>query len=56
MFARQKLETKTRMVSSVQSVPRCYKHDSWNNDLVEGQSPAGKNMSTEAEDIVGIRH
>jgi hypothetical protein len=24
--------------------------------LVAGQSPAGKNVSTEAEDIVGIRH
>jgi hypothetical protein len=26
------------------------------NELVVGQSPASKNMNTEAEDIVGIRH
>jgi hypothetical protein len=26
------------------------------NELVVRQSPAGKNMSTEEEDIVGIRH
>jgi hypothetical protein len=26
---------------------------SWSNELVVEQSPAGKNMSTEAEDIVG---
>jgi hypothetical protein len=26
------------------------------NELVVGQWPAGKNVSTEAEDIVGIRH
>jgi hypothetical protein len=30
--------------------------DSSSNELVVRQSPAGKNMSTEAEDIVGIRH
>jgi hypothetical protein len=30
--------------------------DNWSNELVVGQSPAGKNVSTEAEDIVGIRH
>jgi hypothetical protein len=29
--------------------------DSWSNELVVRQSPAGKNVSTEAEDIVGIR-
>jgi hypothetical protein len=29
---------------------------SWNNELVVGQSPAGKNVSTEAEGTVGICH
>jgi hypothetical protein len=37
-------------------VPRCYKQDSWNNELVVGQSTVGKNVSTETEDIVRIRH
>jgi hypothetical protein len=37
-------------VFSLQSVPRCYKQDSWR------QSSVGKNVSTEAEDIVGICH
>jgi hypothetical protein len=31
---------------------RCMQ-DSWSNELVVGQSPAGKNVSTEADDIVG---
>jgi hypothetical protein len=26
------------------------------NEFVVGQSPAGKNVNTEAEDIVGIRY
>jgi hypothetical protein len=43
-------------VFSVRPVPRCYKQDSWSNELVVGQSPAGKNVSTEAEGIVEIRH
>jgi hypothetical protein len=30
--------------------------DSGNNELVVGQPPAGKNLRTEVEDIVGIRH
>jgi hypothetical protein len=38
------------------SVSRCYKQDNWSNELVVGQSPAGKNVSTEAEDIVRISH
>jgi hypothetical protein len=29
---------------------------SWSNELVVRQSPAGKNVNTEAEDTVGIRH
>jgi hypothetical protein len=43
-------------VVSVGSVPRCHKQDSWSNELVVRQSPAGKNVSTEAKDLVGIRH
>jgi hypothetical protein len=30
--------------------------DSWSNKLVVRQSPAGKNVSTETEGIVRIRH
>jgi hypothetical protein len=30
--------------------------DSRSNELVVRQSPAGKNVGTEEEDIVGIRH
>jgi pyrimidine operon attenuation protein/uracil phosphoribosyltransferase len=30
--------------------------DRWNNELVVRQSPAGKKVSTEAEDTVRIRH
>jgi hypothetical protein len=40
----------------VRSVPICYKQGSGSNELVVRQSPAGKNVSTEAEDIVEIRH
>jgi hypothetical protein len=36
-------------------MPKCYKQKSLSNELVLGQSPVGKNVSTEAEDIVGIR-
>lgn len=32
------------------------KQDSWSPELVVGQLPAGKNLSTEAEDIVEIRN
>jgi hypothetical protein len=35
---------------------RCYKQDSWSNELVVRQPTAGKNVNTEAEDIVQIRH
>jgi hypothetical protein len=44
------------MVFSVRSVPRCYKQDSWSNELVVRQSPSGKNVSTETYEIVGIRY
>jgi hypothetical protein len=37
----------------VQSVLRCYKQDSLSNELVVRQSPADKNVSTEAENIFG---
>jgi hypothetical protein len=37
-------------------VPRCYKKDSWSNDLIVSQSSAGKNVTTVAENIVEIRH
>jgi hypothetical protein len=37
-------------------MPRCYKQDSWSNELVVGQSPAGENVSTETVDNIGIRH
>jgi hypothetical protein len=43
-------------VFSVLSMPRCYKWDSWSNELIVRQSLAGKNVSTEAKDIVGICH
>jgi hypothetical protein len=36
--------------------PSAWDLDSWSNELVVRQSPAGKNVSTEAEDIIGIRH
>jgi hypothetical protein len=40
----------------VLSAPRRCKQDNLNNELVVGQLPAGKNVSTEAENIVEIRH
>jgi hypothetical protein len=51
--AKQQLSSNRGMVFSVWSVPRCYKQDNWNNDLVVRQSPAGKNVNTETEYIVG---
>jgi hypothetical protein len=33
-----------------------WKPDSWSNGIVVGQQPAGKNVSTETEDTVGIHH
>jgi hypothetical protein len=44
------------MVFSVWSTRRCYKQDSWGNELVVGQLLAGEKVSTEAEDIAEIRH
>jgi hypothetical protein len=43
-------------VFSVPSGPRCFKQGSWSNELVVRQSSAGKNVTAEAEVIVGIRH
>jgi hypothetical protein len=50
------LETNRKTVFFLRSISRCYKQDSWRNELVVRQSPAGKKVSTEVEDIVGIRH
>jgi hypothetical protein len=36
--------------------PPAWELVSWSNDLVLGQSLAGKNVRTEAEDFVAIRH
>jgi hypothetical protein len=43
-------------VFSVWSVPRCHEQNSCSNELVVGQLPAVKNVSTEAEDTVEVRH
>jgi hypothetical protein len=43
-------------VFSVLSRKKCYNQDTWSNELVVGQLPAGKNMVTETEDIFEIRH
>jgi hypothetical protein len=54
--AKQQLNSNRTTVFSVRCVPRCYKQANWSNELVVGQSPVGKNVSMEAEDIVGIHH
>jgi hypothetical protein len=54
--AKQQLSSNRGTVFAMRSVPRCYKQDNWCNEFVVGQSPAGKNVSMEIEDIVGIRH
>jgi hypothetical protein len=54
--AKKQLKSNRGTMLSVLSVPRCYKQDNWTNELVVRQSPAGKHVSTEAEDIVGARH
>jgi hypothetical protein len=43
-------------VFSVRSMLSRYKQDSWSSELVVGQSPAVKDVSTHAGDIVGIHH
>jgi hypothetical protein len=40
----------------MRSLQICYKLNSWGNQLVVRRSPAGKNMSMKAQNIVGIRH
>jgi hypothetical protein len=50
------LNSNSGTVFSVRSVPRCYKLDSWSNELVVRHTPTNKNVSTEAEHIVGIYH
>jgi hypothetical protein len=54
--AKQQLNSNRETMFSVRSVPRCYKQDNWSNELVVGEPPAGKNVNTEAEDIVGVRN
>jgi hypothetical protein len=49
--AKQQLNSNRGTVFSVRSCRNVI-----SNELVVVQSPVGKNMSTEAEDIVGIRH
>jgi hypothetical protein len=56
LSAEQNLNSNRREVFSVRSVPRCSKQDNWSNAVVVGQSTVGENVSTEAENIVGIRH
>jgi hypothetical protein len=41
---------------SVRPVRKCYKQDRWRNELVVRESPAGMNVSKEAEGIIRIRH
>lgn len=43
------------MVFSMRFAPICYKRDSYSNELHVGQSPAGKNLSSEGN-IVDIRN
>jgi hypothetical protein len=53
------VNSKAGTVFSVRFLPRCYKQDSWlivdswSNELVVRLLPAGKNMSTEAENLLG---
>jgi hypothetical protein len=44
------------IVFSAPSVTRYYKQKNWSSELVARQSPAGKYMSTESENIVEIYH
>jgi hypothetical protein len=63
IFARQQLKTVTEEMyflwgpcrNVIKNVVRG-ESISWSNDLVVGQSLSSKNVSTEAEDIVGFRH
>jgi hypothetical protein len=55
-IARQQPANNRGMVLSVRSMLISYKQGNWNNWLLVGQLPAGKNVSMEAEDIVGIHH
>jgi hypothetical protein len=60
MFKRKQLERVTQeqcfyAVRARDVINRTVNAVEW-NELVVGQSQAGKNVSTEAEDVVGIRH
>jgi hypothetical protein len=48
------LETAVRRVEVGVRWPPVWELVSWSNELVVGQSPASKNLSTETADIVGI--
>jgi hypothetical protein len=56
LSVKQQFKSKTGRVFSVLSVPIFYMKNNWSNELVVGQSPSGKNVRTEAEEIVGILH
>jgi hypothetical protein len=66
MFTRQQLEIATeercflfgpcRDVISRAVSESQFRVESWRNELLVRQSLSGKNVSTEAEDIVGISH
>jgi hypothetical protein len=53
---KQQLNGNRGTVFSVWSISRCYKQDSWSNELALRQLPASKNMSMEAGEIIGIRY
>jgi hypothetical protein len=48
--------TATQERCFMRSAPKSYKQYNRSNELAVRQSPAGKNISMEAENIVGIRH
>jgi hypothetical protein len=54
--AKQQLNSNRGKVFSVWPAWRCYKQGNWSNELVVRQLPTGKDVSTEAEGVVGICH
>jgi hypothetical protein len=53
LYTKQQLNGNRGTVFAVRSLLRCYKQENWSYELFPGQSPAGKKVSIEAEDIVG---
>jgi hypothetical protein len=53
---KQQLNSNRGTMLSVLSMPTCYNQDNCSNELIVEQSPARKDLGTEAEDIFGIRH